>query len=55
MIDKIGAGVEGRKIGESVVIEPSFIISEYMPLADLQTAMTLASSGEMTKIVVTVG
>lgn len=38
----------------SKVIQPSFIISRYMPLTDIQSALEIASVGKESKIVITV-
>ena len=38
----------------SKVIQPSFIISRYMPLTDIQSALEIASAGKESKIVITV-
>jgi L-iditol 2-dehydrogenase len=39
---------------ESKVIHPSFIISQYMPLANLKNALETAAKGEDSKIIITI-
>jgi L-iditol 2-dehydrogenase len=39
---------------ESKVIHPSFIISQYMPLANLEHALETAAKGEDSKIIITI-